>query len=95
MELQHDVDCCDNSYVSSDQNPNLHVSLLSHKMVTAWCSTSSLLAGQPTGTHLSPSAPSCSWSGDWLSGRNNMTEETGGLWYTACKYSHTDTCRHK
>lgn len=60
-------------------------SLLSHRTVTAWCSTSSSLAGQPTGTRLSLSAPSCSWSGGWPSGRSSTTEETGGPWYTACK----------
>lgn len=60
-------------------------------MVTAWCSTFSSLAGRPTGTRLCRNDPSSSWSGGWLNGRSSTTEETGGLWYTACKFNtHTD-----
>lgn len=59
--------------------------LYSHRTAIAWCSTSSSLAGQPTGTHLSPSAPSSSWSGGWPSGRSSMMVEMGGLWCTACE----------
>lgn len=72
-------------------------SLFSHRTVTAWCSTSSSLAGRPTGTLLSPSAPSSSWSGGWRSGRSSTTEETGGLWFTACKFDtkHATHRQHK
>lgn len=86
----HDVDFGDDS--CGDKNPNPRSSLLSHKTVIAWCSTSSSSAGRPTGTRLSLSALSSSWSGGWRNGRSSMTEETGGLLYTACKFNtHTHT----
>ncbi len=94
MELLHDVDGGDDS--CGDKNPNFHTSVFSHRMVTAWCSTFSSSAGRPTGTRLSLNAPSSSWSGGWPSGRSSMMEETGGLWYTACKFNvhtQTHTCR--
>lgn len=62
------------------------LSVLSHRMGIVQSSTSSTLAGLPTGTHLLPSALYSKQSDDWRSGRSSMMGGRDALWSTACEY---------